>query len=83
MTAARLTIRCGTTIRRLEVVCVNTSAPGVRHAQLASHAKMGFAEPKFIVRACAAFMNFLIAKARQHKRLLHSKLHASDFDDGD
>jgi len=35
---------------------------GIRHALLEADADVGFAEAKFMVVACAAFMNFLIAK---------------------
>jgi hypothetical protein len=35
---------------------------GLRHALLEPDAKVGFAESKFMVVACAAFMNFLITK---------------------
>jgi hypothetical protein len=36
---------------------------GLRHALLDADARVGFAEAKFMVVACAAFMNFLIAKS--------------------
>jgi hypothetical protein len=35
---------------------------GIRHALLEGNADVGFAEAKFMVVACAAFMNFLITK---------------------
>jgi hypothetical protein len=38
---------------------------GLRHALLEADAKVGFAEAKFMVVACAAFMNFLIAKSAE------------------
>ncbi len=36
---------------------------GVRHALLDADANVGFAEAKFMIVACAAFMNFLILRA--------------------
>jgi len=38
---------------------------GIRHALVDADAKVGFAEAKFMVVACAAFMNFLIAKSAE------------------
>jgi hypothetical protein len=38
---------------------------GIRHALTGADAKVGFAEAKFMVVACSAFVNFLIARAAQ------------------
>ncbi len=39
-----------------------SSEHGIRHALIEPDAKVGFAEAKFMVVACAAFVSFLIAK---------------------
>jgi len=36
---------------------------GLRHALLEADAKVGFAEAKFMIVACAAFMNYLILRS--------------------
>jgi AbiJ N-terminal domain 4 len=38
---------------------------GLRHALLEADAKVGFAEAKFVVVACSAFVSYLIARAAQ------------------
>ena len=38
---------------------------GVRHALMESEANVGFAEAKFMIVACAAFMNYLILRATE------------------
>lgn len=38
---------------------------GIRHALMEADANVGFAEAKFMVVACSAFVNFLIARAAQ------------------
>jgi AbiJ N-terminal domain 4 len=54
----------GALVRGLDALYGYTSNEhGLRHALLEADAKVGFAEAKFMIVACAAFMNYLILKS--------------------
>jgi hypothetical protein len=56
----------GALVRGLDALYGYTSNEhGLRHALLEADAKVGFAEAKFMIVACAAFMNYLILKSAE------------------
>ena len=53
-------------VRGLDALYGYTSnEAGLRHALMEADAKVGFAEAKFMIVACAAFMNYLILRSAE------------------